>query len=106
MLDACDRIGMVVMDELSDMWTTHKNANDFALHFLDQMDTEIERMVRKDYNHPSVVLYSAGNEIPDLGTARGAQLNRAICNRFHALDPYRYTTNAVNGMLALGPLTK
>ena len=103
MLDACDRIGMVVMDELSDMWTNHKNANDFALHFLDCMDTEVERMVRKDYNHPSVVLYSAGNEIPDLGTARGAQLNRAICNRFHALDPYRYTTNAINGMLALGP---
>ena len=103
MLDACDRIGMVVMDELSDMWTNHKNANDFALHFLDCMDTEVERMVRKDYNHPSVVLYSAGNEIPDLGTARGAQLNRAICNRFRALDPYRYTTNAINGMLALGP---
>ena len=103
MLDACDRIGMVVMDELSDMWTNHKNANDFALHFLDCVDTEVERMVRKDYNHPSVVLYSAGNEIPDLGTERGAQLNRAICNRFRALDPYRYTTNAINGMLALGP---
>ncbi len=103
MLDACDRIGMVVMDELNDMWTNHKNANDFALHFLDCVDTEVERMVRKDYNHPSVVLYSAGNEIPDLGTARGAQLNRAICNRFRALDPYRYTTNAINGMLALGP---
>lgn len=103
MLDACDRIGMVVMDELSDMWTNHKNANDFALHFLDCVDTEVERMVRKDYNHPSVVLYSAGNEIPDLGTARGAQINRAVCNQFHALDPYRYTTNAVNGMLTLGP---
>lgn len=103
MLDACDRVGMVVMDELSDMWTNHKNANDFALHFLDCVDQEVERMVRKDYNHPSVVLYSAGNEIPDLGTARGAQLNRAICNQFHALDPYRYTTNAINGMLALGP---
>ncbi len=103
MLDACDKIGMVVMDELSDMWTNHKNANDFALHFLDCVDREVERMVSKDYNHPSVVLYSAGNEIPDLGTARGAQLNRAICNRFRALDPYRYTTNAINGMLALGP---
>lgn len=103
MLDACDRIGMLVMDELSDMWTKHKNANDFALHFLDCVDTEIERMVKKDYNHPSVILYSAGNEIPDLGTARGAQINRMICNQFHALDPFRYTTNAVNGMLALGP---
>ncbi len=103
MLDACDRVGMLVMDELCDMWTNHKNANDFALHFLDCVDTEVERMVKKDYNHPSVILYSAGNEIPDLGTARGAQINRMLCNRFHALDPSRYTTNAVNGMLALGP---
>lgn len=103
MLNACDKVGMLVMDELCDMWTNHKNANDFALHFLDCMDTEIERMVRKDYNHPSVILYSAGNEIPDLGTPRGAQINRAICNQFHAMDPSRYTTNAVNGMLALGP---
>lgn len=102
MLDACDRYGMLVMDELSDMWTNHKNANDFALHFLDCAETEVERMVKKDYNHPCVILYSAGNEIPDLGTARGAQINRSICNRFHALDPSRYTTNAVNGMLTLG----
>ncbi len=103
MLDACDRMGMLVMDELCDMWTNHKNANDFALHFLDRMDAETERMVKKDYNHPSVILYSTGNEIPDMGTARGAQINRALCNRIHALDPYRYTTNAVNGMLVLGP---
>lgn len=103
MLDACDKYGMLVMDELSDMWTNHKNANDFALHFLDCVDKEVERMVKKDYNHPCVILYSAGNEIPDLGTARGAQINRMICNQFHALDPFRYTTNAVNGMLTLGP---
>lgn len=103
MLDACDRYGMLVMDELSDMWTNHKNPNDFALHFLDCVDTEVERMVAKDYNHPSVILYSAGNEIPDLGTARGAQINRQICNQFRALDPSRYTTNAVNGLMTLGP---
>ncbi len=103
MLDACDRYGILVMDELTDMWTNHKNANDFALHFLGCMETEVRRMVAKDYNHPSVILYSAGNEIPDMGTARGAQLNRQICNLFHELDPGRFTTNAINGLLALGP---
>ena len=103
MLDACDKYGMLVMDELSDMWTNHKNENDFAWHFLDCVETEVERIVKKDYNHPCVILYSAGNEIPDLGTARGAQINRSICNQFHALDSSRYTTNAVNGMLTLGP---
>lgn len=103
MLDACDKFGMLVMDELSDMWTKNKNPNDFALHFLNCVDTEVERMVRKDYNHPCVILYSAGNEIPDLGSPRGAQINRMICNQFHALDSSRYTTNAVNGMLIMGP---
>ena len=103
MLNACDKVGMLVMDELSDMWTNHKNPNDFALNFLDCVDTEVEYMVKKDFNHPSVILYSAGNEIPDLGTPRGAQINRSICNQFHALDSSRYTTNAVNGMLTLGP---
>lgn len=103
MLRACDKYGMLVMDELSDMWTNHKNPNDFALNFMENMDVEVERMVAKDFNHPSVILYSSGNEIPDVGNARGAHLNRVICNKFHALDPSRYTTNAINGMLALGP---
>jgi hypothetical protein len=102
MLSACDKYGILVMDELCDMWTNHKNPNDFALHFLDHVDEEIGRIVDKDYNHPSVILYSAGNEIVDVGTPRGAQLNRAICNKFHELDPSRYTTNAMSGMLALG----
>lgn len=103
MLNACDKVGMLVMDELSDMWTRHKNPNDYALHFLDNVEQEVEQMVKKDYNHPSVILYSSGNEIPEIGTARGAQINRCICNQFHALDPSRFTTNAINGMLALGP---
>ena len=102
MLDACDRHGMLVMDELSDMWTKHKNPNDYAAFFLENMETEVRRIVDKDYNHPCVVLYSAGNEIPDVGNARGAQLNRRICNLFHELDDTRYTTNAINGMLAMG----
>lgn len=103
MLRACDKYGVLVMDELSDMWTRHKNANDYALHFQEHMDSEIARMVAKDYNHPCVVLYSSGNEIPDVGTAFGAQMNRHICNLFHQLDSSRYTTNAINGMLAAGP---
>lgn len=103
MLEACDRYGILVMDELSDMWTNHKNPNDFALYFPEVMETEIKRMVAKDYNHPCVILYSTGNEIPEMGTARGAQLNRQMCNLLHDLDPYRFTTNAINGLLALGP---
>lgn len=102
MLDACDKYGMLVMDELADMWTRHKNSNDYATYFLDNMDTEAERMVAKDYNHPCVVMYSVGNEIPEIGTARGAQINRHLCNLLHKLDATRFTTNAINGWLALG----
>lgn len=102
MLSACDRYGMLVMDELSDMWTNHKNPNDYALHFKEHVDDEIQAMVNKDYNHASVIIYSVGNEISDLSNASGAQMNRHICNLFHQLDASRYTTNAINGMMVLG----
>ena len=102
MLNACDRIGLIVMDELSDMWTFHKNQNDFALHFTDCWEQEVERMVAKNYNHPSVVMYSTGNEIPEMGTDAGAGLNRKICNKIYSLDHTRYTINAMNGLLAAG----
>lgn len=57
MLRVCDRIGMLVMDELVDMWSEQKNANDFALHFPKVWREEVENLVDKDYNHPSVVMY-------------------------------------------------
>ena len=68
MLDACDRLGVLVMDELSDMWTESKSDFDSALHFPDWWERDVEAMVRKDVNHPSVVMYSIGNEIPEVGT--------------------------------------
>ena len=88
MLDACDKYGMLVMDELSDMWTNHKNENDFAWHFLDCVETEVERIVKKDYNHPCVILYSAGNEIPDPPQQRlsGAHDQLRHCHRKDAWD--------------------
>ena len=101
MLDACDKYGMLVMDELSDMWTYHKNPQDFALNFSEQWKEIVERMVEKDYNHPSVIMYSSGNEIPELGLDSGAKMNRAICNKFHELDQTRYTTTGINGMMAV-----
>src|SRR5207342_221814 len=72
MLDACDRLGVLVMDELTDMWTESKTDFDAALHFPQWWERDLEQMVRKDANHPSVVLYSIGNEIPEVGTPSGA----------------------------------
>ena len=101
MLEACDKYGVLVMDELSDVWTYHKNSHDFATHFSEQWEQEVERMVAKDYNHPSVIMYSTGNEIPEYGMERGGMLNRKICNKFHLLDPARYTTGGINGLSAV-----
>ncbi len=99
MLRACDKYGLVVMDELSDVWYEHKNRNDFATYFDLLWEQEIERIVAKDYNHPCVILYSTGNEILDLGREIGGRMNRKLCNKFHELDNTRFTTTAINGML-------
>lgn len=102
MLDACDRYGILVMDEISDMWTYHKNPYDFASHFKECWEQVAEQMVAKDYNHPCVILYSSGNEISEAGTEAGAAINRKICNKLHELDHTRYTTIGLNGLMAAG----
>lgn len=102
MLDACDHIGMLVMDELTDMWNRSKNPYDFSGIFQEEAGQWISHMVKKDYNHPSVVIYSVGNEIQEAGTKQGAWINRFLCNRFHELDYTRYTTNALNGLNCAG----
>lgn len=102
LLEVCDRLGMLVIDELFDMWTHPKNINDFANDFEEFWEEITEAMVQKDYNHPSVIMYSTGNEIQEAGTAKGAQISRHIHNKIKEMDAYRYTTNAVNGILAAG----
>jgi hypothetical protein len=98
MLDACDQLGIVVMDETFDMWAQTKSADDYALRFDDWWERDVEAMVRKDRNHPSVVFYSIGNEIPDGSTPTGVQRGRALAAKVRALDPTRYVTQAVNGL--------
>lgn len=59
-------------------------------------------MVKKDYNHPSVILYSIGNEIPEVGTAQGAQYTAKMHEAIRELDDTRFTLAAVNGVFAAG----
>ena len=63
--------GVLVMDELSDMWTRTKNPHDYANYFPTHWKQDVWDMVEKDYNHPCVILYSTGNEIPEAGTQKG-----------------------------------
>lgn len=102
LLDACDRHGILVMDEVSDVWNTRKNPYDYALHFAEDWRATVEKMVAKDYNHPSVILYCVGNEISEAGSEHGAETNRNLCDALRELDPTRYTTNALNGLMAAG----
>ncbi len=106
MLDACDSLGMLVMDELADMWNRHKNPYDYADLFCEEAEQWIIHMVAKDYNHPSVIMYSIGNEIQEAGTKQGSQINRFLCNKVHELDTTRYTTNALNGLNCAGKRLK
>lgn len=100
LLDACDSIGMYVMDELADMWNFPKNINDNAMFFKDTWKEDVRRMVKKDFNHPSVLMYCTGNEIPEVGTSCGSRMNRELCEEIRNLDSTRYVTSAFNALLA------
>ncbi|MCF0142029.1 MAG: DUF4982 domain-containing protein [Parasporobacterium sp.] len=100
LLRACDTLGMYVMDESFDMWTRCKSDSDYALWFGDWWERDLESMVYKDYNHPSVIMYSLGNEIPDIGFKSGIKLLKAMNDKVKSIDKSRFTTIAVNGIFA------
>ena len=77
------------------------NPRDFGLDFCGSWGTVLEQMIDKDYNHPSVVLYSPGNEIPEIGLVSGWKLNRQIAEEMRRRDPTRYSTFGLNGLLAV-----
>lgn len=101
MLDACDRHGMLVMDEAFDMWHRFKSHHDYASSFEQWWRADLAAMVAKDANHPSVIMYSIGNEIAETGTPHGARQARAMAEWIRELDPIRLVTNGVNAALAV-----
>lgn len=100
LLDACDVHGVIVMDELTDVWTKSKTAFDASIGFDERWQRDVAALVAKDVNHPSVVLYSIGNEILELATPHGATWSRRLADEFRALDPTRFVTNGINGIIA------
>jgi len=89
MLRACDELGMYIMDESFDMWNRCKSDYDYGLYFQEWWEKDITAMVRKDYNHPSVIMYSVGNEIPEIGTAHGARLCQDLCCKNKSIGRYQ-----------------
>lgn len=104
LLDACDELGMLVLDETFDMWRTGKNAMDYHLWFEDWWKRDTESMVRRDRNHPCVYAWSVGNEIPELlGTSDGARWTGVQADFVRALDPTRPVSASANGFTAPKP---
>lgn len=100
-MNACDKHGMLVMDEITDMWTRPKCEYDYASAFPWHWQAITDAIVGKDYNHPSVVMYSIGNEILENGTPNGADIGRKMTERLRARDDTRYVINSANIMLAV-----
>jgi beta-galactosidase len=95
-LDLTDRMGFIVMDELFDQWTVAKNPFDYHLNFNDWSLIDLHDTVRRDRNHPSVIIYSAGNEIHDTPNAELAKkILRGLVDEFHRYDRTRPVTQAL-----------
>lgn len=99
LLDACDRHGMYVMDETFDMWYNRKNPYDYGCDFNNWWERDTTAMVERDFNHPSVILYSIGNEVAEPFEQKGIDTGRAMVDLCHKLDPSRPVTCGTNLMI-------
>ena len=107
-MDICDEMGMMVMAESMDMWIYEKCKNGYA-RFFNQIDTEspnadgrewwkrdFENLILVHRNHPSIIMWSIGNEIPEQGDALGLKYTREIQDLMHRLDPTRPCTQGLD----------
>lgn len=99
LLDACDELGMYVMDETFDMWYNRKNPFDYGCDFWDWWERDTTAMVERDKNHPSVIFYSIGNEVAEPFEQKGIDAGRAMVELIHKLDPSRPVTCGTNLMI-------
>lgn len=95
-LDACDKYGIYVMDEAFDGWYTPKSYHDYGRDFMDNYKKDLAAMVKKDMNHPSVIMYSIGNEVTEPAEKRGIDLTKEMVAIVHGLDKSRPVTCGVN----------
>ncbi len=98
-LRACDKYGMYIMDETWDMWYKKKSAYDYANDFMKYYEDDIRAIVEKDFNHPSVIMYSIGNEVSEPAEEKGVALAKEMVELFHELDSTRAVTGGFNLMI-------
>ena len=102
-LDLCDKMGFLVMDEIFDEWVEKKGQVGFGYHiyFEEWWKSDLLSMIHRDRNHPSIVIWSAGNEVPDQVVDTGSEVMRKMAETFHTEDPTRPVTQA-NDRIAAG----
>ena len=96
LLEVCDRLGMLMMDEYVDCWYMHKTRYDYASHVGEWWKQDMKDMVDKDYNHPCVILYSTGNEVAETAQPKGIALQKDFTEYLHSLDDSRPVTCGIN----------
>lgn len=98
-LRACDKLGMLVIDEALDGWQVSKTAHDYHLYFREWWRTDMRSMIDRDFNHPSIVMWSIGNEVAERdGSSNGAALCQEMVDFVKALDDTRFITEASNSI--------
>ncbi|OIR01140.1 beta-galactosidase BoGH2A precursor [mine drainage metagenome] len=94
-LNACDRLGLLVIDESFDCWRIGKNSNDYAKYFDAWWKKDLQAMVLRDRNHPSIIMWSIGNEIVERGKPEAVVTAKMLYNEVKAMDTTRPVTSAV-----------
>ncbi len=92
LLDACDRLGMVVINEIFDTWETAKRSQDYHLYFREWWQRDVESWVKRDRNHPSVIIWSIGNEIRETYDTSGLRIARNLTGQILKFDQSRRVT--------------
>jgi beta-galactosidase len=100
LLDLCDKMGMLVMDEIFDEWIIPKSGMKFGYKrfFEEWSERDLVSMIRRDRNHPSVILWSIGNEIKEQGAPQGGEMAKRLADITRREDPTRLVTSGVNKM--------
>lgn len=99
MLEACDYYGMYVMDETFDMWYVQKTKYDYGMDFHECWKSDVRAMIERDYNHPSVIMYSIGNEVSEPGKPDGVDKGKEIISFIKGIDDTRAVTGGMNLMI-------
>ncbi len=100
LLELCDEFGFLVIDESFDMWEHPKTKFDYGVYFPEWHERDVASWIRRDRNHPCIIMWSIGNEIGDTTSPRGIEVTEELCRLVRVHDPYKnaFTTSGSNHM--------